>query len=217
MHRLSRVAETSEAPDVVPPFRCPPTPNLNDRYLPPVFGAQPAEHTSSALSATNAATAGTITGTIHGSQVSGAVADATNATNVDGNTFTPINATAGSGAPATLLNGFGGLTLDCTGPPGTSGTVTLAIVNSSPASGSFGVGEIDGAGSTAFDQGSVVAATGGNPATTNFTFPVHAGGAQISFLSSTRSAARRTSFLERSRWSKTMAARLSATQTSLLR
>ena len=136
--------------------------------------------------ATNATNAANIAGTINGAQVSGTVANATNAANassaanVDGHTFTQISASAGSDDAATLLNDFGGLTLQCVGPAGTEGTVTLAIVNSSPASGTLGAGEIDGTGTAHFDEGPVAAAVGSIPATTDFTFPIHSG-AQVSF------------------------------------
>jgi hypothetical protein len=148
-----------------------------------VANATNATNATNAINATNAAN---VTGTINGTQVSGVVANATDATtaanaaNVDGHTFTQINASAGSYDAATLLNDFEGLTLQCTGPAGTEGTVTLEIVNSSQATGSFGAGEVDGAGTARFDEGPVNAAEGSIPVATNFTFPIHSG-AQVSF------------------------------------
>jgi hypothetical protein len=142
-----------------------------------------------AVHATNATEAQTITGTITGGQVSGAVANATSATSavsaataasVNGSTFDQINASAGSGDPATLLNNFDGLLLECIGPSGTAGTVTLEIVNGSADGASFGASEIDGSGTAQFDQGLVNAATGGIPEDTLFKFPV-SNGAQLSF------------------------------------
>jgi hypothetical protein len=139
-----------------------------------------------AVHATNATEAQTITGTITGSQVSGAVANATSAVSaaaaasVNGSTFDQINASAGSGDPATLLNNFDGLLLECIGPSGTAGTVTLEIVNGSADGGSFGASEIDGSGTAQFDQGLVNAAMGGIPEDTLFKFPV-SNGAQLSF------------------------------------
>jgi hypothetical protein len=157
-----------------------------------VGGAQvsgPVASATTAANATTATTATNVTGTVNGAQVEGTVADASEAANatsassagsVDGHTFTQIGASAGSGSDATLLDDFGGLTLQCVGPAGSEGTVTLAIVNSSPASGSFGAGEVDGAGAAHFDQGPVPAAVGGIPASIDFTFPIHSG-AQVSF------------------------------------
>jgi hypothetical protein len=141
---------------------------------------------ANAVHATNATEAQTITGTITAGQVSGAVANATNAASaataasVNGNTFEQINANASAGNPATLLNNFDGLQLECIGPAGTGGTVSLRIVNDSADGGSFGAGEIDESGSVHFDQGPVSAATGGVPEATTFTFPVSTG-AQMNF------------------------------------
>jgi hypothetical protein len=163
-----------------------------------ISGAQVSGPVASATDATNAANAASATnliGTISGAQVSGAVAsavnatnatsatnaaDATNAASVDGHTFTQISASAGSYDAATLLNDFGGLTLQCVGPSGTEGTVTLVIVNSSQTSGSFGAGEVDGAGTAHFEEGPVAAAVGSTPVTSDFAFPIHSG-AQVNF------------------------------------
>ena len=154
-----------------------------------VSGAQVSGPVASATNATNATN---VTGTIDGAQVSGPVANATDATSatsagsagsVDGHTFTQIDASAGSEDAATLLDDFGGLTLQCVGPAGSEGTVTLEIVNSSQASGIFGaseVGEAGQPGASNFDEGTVAPAVGGTPVTTNFTFPIH-DGAQVSF------------------------------------
>jgi hypothetical protein len=131
--------------------------------------------------------AGTITGTINAGQVSGTVANATNATNVDGHTFAQINTTAPSNTAATLLSDFSGLTLTCTGPSGTSGTVTLAVVNSSAQGGFFGASAIDQTGAGHADEGTVTGATGGIPQTADFAFPISGGGAQISFSYKTSS------------------------------
>jgi hypothetical protein len=148
-----------------------------------IGGAQVSGPVASASTATN------VTGTVRGAQVAGTVAnaaDATNATNassaasVDGHTFMQIDASAGSEDDATLLNDFAGLTLQCVGPAGTEGTVTLVIVNSSPTSGSFGAGEVDGAGTAHFEEGPVAAAVGSTPVTSDFAFPVHSG-AQVNF------------------------------------
>jgi hypothetical protein len=58
--------------------------------------------------------------------------------------------------------------------------VTLAVVNSAQASGSFGAGEIDGSGTARFDGSPVAAATGRTPEVTDFTFPVQ-NGAEVNF------------------------------------
>jgi hypothetical protein len=150
-----------------------------------VSGAQVSGPVASATTATDATNSATLTGTVNGTQVSGTVASASDATSastaasIDGHTFTQINASAGSDDAATLLNSFGGLTLQCIAPAGTAGTVTLEIVNSSPTPGSFGAGEVSEAG-TKFDQGTVLAAVGSTPTITTFTFPIQ-GGAQVSF------------------------------------
>jgi hypothetical protein len=151
-----------------------------------IGGAQvsgPVASASTAMNATNATDAANVTGTVNGAQVAGTVANATNASsaaNVDGHTFTQIDASAGSGGGVTLVKDFGGLTLECVGPAGTEGTVTLAVVNSSQTSGSFGASEVDGAGTAHFDEGSVLPAVGSTPVTTEFTFPIHSG-AQVNF------------------------------------
>jgi hypothetical protein len=108
------------------------------------------------------------------------VASATTAASVDGHTFTQIEASAGVDEDPTLLKEFGGLTLQCVPPPGpgTEGTVSLAIVNTSSANGSFGVG--DTSNSSHFEEGPVDGAVGGIPVTTTFAFPVRSG-AQVSF------------------------------------
>lgn len=66
----------------------------------------------------NATTAANLTGNISGGQITSAVANATNATNVGGHTFAQMSGScAGNGAgncattAVTILNGFGGLTL----------------------------------------------------------------------------------------------------------
>jgi hypothetical protein len=141
---------------------------------------------TSAANATSATSAASLTGTVNGAQVAGAVASATNAasaataTNVDGHTFTQIDAAAGIDEDATLLKEFGGLTLQCVPPPGpgTEGTVSLAISNATSANGSFGVG--DTSNTSHFEEGPVDAAVGGIPVTTTFSFPVRSG-AQVNF------------------------------------
>jgi hypothetical protein len=144
----------------------------------PVASASTAASANSALSAASAAN---LTGPVNGAQVAGAVASATTAGNVDGHTFTQIDAGAGIDEDATLLKEFGGLTLQCVPPPGpgTEGNVSLAIANVSSANGSFGVGEVTN-GASHFEEGAIAAAVGGIPVTTTFTFPVHSG-AQVNF------------------------------------
>jgi hypothetical protein len=93
---------------------------------------------------------------------------------------TALAAGAGSEESVKLLNGFGGLTLECTGPAGSAGTVTLAMVNTSQSSGSFGASEIDGSDGARFDEATLAAATGGIPQVADFTFPVQ-NGAEVNF------------------------------------
>jgi hypothetical protein len=141
-----------------------------------ISGKLPATQISGKLPATQ------ISGSLPGSQVSGAVANATSAASVNGQSFAQINAHALSLAPAPLLNGFGGLTLACIGPAGTTGDVTLRITNSSTATGTFSAGIISGGSPSVaqLEQGPAAAASGGTPTTTDFTFPVTAG-AQVNF------------------------------------
>lgn len=134
-----------------------------------------ANHATTADSASTATVADSLTGTVAGSQVSGAVSSASS---VEGNTFTQINASAGAFVPAPLLSGFGGLTLDCSGPSGTTGTVDLTIVNSSSAAGTFVADSVSSGAQ--FQGGSVAAAVGSTPATTSFGFAV-TNGAEVTF------------------------------------
>jgi hypothetical protein len=149
-----------------------------------------ASEAANAVHASSATEAGTVTGTVSAAQISGAVPNAANAGHaadagsVEGHGFTQINASAGSGQATTLVSGFGGLTLQCIAPSGTSGNVTLRVVNSSPDGGTFGAGAVeDGTSASAFKQGPTAGATGGVPQTTDFTFdiPAGGGGAQFSF------------------------------------
>lgn len=135
-----------------------------------------ANHATTADSATSATVADSVSGTVSGSQVSGAVSSASS---VEGQTFAQIDGSAGVLHAAPLLDGFGGLTLDCVGPAGTSGTVDLEIVNSSSAAAEFSAEVVEG--STAeFQGGAVPAAIGSSPTTTTFDFPVTTG-AEVTF------------------------------------
>jgi hypothetical protein len=148
-----------------------------------ISGQLPATQISGKLPATQVSgklPASQISGSLPGSQVSGAVATATSATSVNGQSFAQINAHALSLASAPLLGGFDGLTLACIGPAGTTGDVTLRLTNPSTATGTFSAGIISSPSMAALEQGPVAPATGGTPTTTDFTFPVTAG-AQVSF------------------------------------
>jgi hypothetical protein len=163
--------------------------------VPVAHYADDSTNATNAVNAINATQAGTLTGTIGGGQVVGAVADATNATtattattatsatyasNVGGHTFAQINATAGTGNAATLLAGFGGLTLSCTGPSGTAGEVMLTVTNSLPQGGVIGASSVDESETAHADEETVAGANGGIPQSTNLSFPV-SGSAQMSF------------------------------------
>jgi hypothetical protein len=102
---------------------------------------------SSTLGTVPAATkAANLTGTISGSQVSSAVANATNATNainasyVGGFTFTQISASTSMNTDDALLSDFGGLTLGmkCNG-----GHAYIDATSASPGA-SFGIGTVNG-------------------------------------------------------------------------
>ncbi len=149
--------------------------------FPKVPAAHHADDSTNATNATSAITATNATDALFATNAT----NATNAANVDGHAFAQINATAGTGTPATLLSNFGGLTLTCTGPSG-PGTVTLAVIDSSAQGGFFGASAIDETSTVHEDEGAVAGATGGVPQTTAFTFPI-SGGAQISFSYKTSS------------------------------
>jgi hypothetical protein len=138
-----------------------------------------ATNATDATNATNATDAANATNATNAANAANAT-DATNATNVDGHQFAQISASAGAEESAKLLNDFGGLTLECVGPSGGAGSVTLAVVNSSQASGTFGAGEVDGSGAAHFGEAPVAAATGGTPQITDFPFPVQ-NGAEVNF------------------------------------
>jgi hypothetical protein len=105
---------------------------------------------------------------------------ATQAATVGGHSFAQIDATAGSFDPATLLSGFGGLTLRCVGPSGSAGTVMLQVVNASSTTALFAASAVDGSNSAHFQQGPVEPAVGSTPTTTTFSFPVSSG-AEVTF------------------------------------
>lgn len=131
-----------------------------------------ANSATSATRATDATTADTATNATNAT----AAGSATTAGNVDGQTFTQINAP--NQPTTTLLSNFGGLTLRCTSPGSSSGTVTLSIVNASSNSANFAAGE--NSSTASFEEGPVAAAVGSVPATTNFTFGA-VNGAQVTF------------------------------------
>ncbi|MGO9558826.1 MAG: hypothetical protein ACLPQS_16465 [Acidimicrobiales bacterium] len=106
---------------------------------------------------------------------------ADDAKNLDGYVFVQIDASASGSAPASLLNGFGGLTLECVGPVagGDAGTVNLVIVTDSPETATFGASAVESAGAH-YDEGAVAPGTPSVPEDTSFTFPI-SDGAQLSF------------------------------------
>jgi hypothetical protein len=132
---------------------------------------------SQATSATTATTAITAASATTATDATNAT-NATSATNVDGHTFTQINAT---GTPtATVLSNFGGMTLQCTAPAGsTSGTVTLSVSNASSSNGTFSA-DVAASSAESLEHGTVPAASGGAPTTSTFSFPTSSA-AQVNF------------------------------------
>jgi hypothetical protein len=162
--------------------------------FPTVPSASQAAEATTALHANSATSATSVTGSVPAGQIAGTVAsassatnaanavtatNATNAGNVDGHTFTQIYSTAGAGAAADVVSGFGGLTLNCVGPSGTAGTVAFQIINSSSATGTFVIDAIDSSGSHVND-GAVLAASGSTPTSTVFDLPLTTA-AQVTF------------------------------------
>jgi hypothetical protein len=138
-----------------------------------------ATNASQATTATTATTAMTATSAATATSATTATnaTNAINATNVDGHTFTQINAT---GTPtATVLSNFGGMNLQCTSPGGTSGTVTLSIINNSSSSGTFSA-DVTASAAQSLQHGTVPAANGGVPTIATFTFPTTSA-AQVNF------------------------------------
>jgi hypothetical protein len=168
--------------------------------FPTVPSASQAAQATSALHADTAISATSVTGSVPAGQIAGTVAsassatnatnaatamnatnatNATNAGNADGHTFTQIYSSAGAGAAANVVSGFGGLTLNCVGPSGTAGTVAFEIINSSSAAGTFVISAIDSSGSHVND-GAVLPASGSTPTATTFDLPLTTA-AQVSF------------------------------------
>ena len=80
---------------------------------------------------------------------------------------------------ATVLSNFGGLTLQCTSPGATSGTVMLSVTNASSSNGTFSA-DVATSSAESLQHGTVPAASGGFPTTSTFSF-LTSSAAQVNF------------------------------------